>query len=103
MLAADLLVLNKSDLVAPEVLSSLRETLAGMNPLAPVEVTAHGQVDPARWRGVMQRPLGRSEIEAFTFARPGPRHSEGVRTFSLELDGAVRWTSFSSGSRSSRR
>ena len=95
VLAADLLVLNKSDLVDEAAVASLRESLAGLNALCPVEVTAQGKVDPDRWRGAMRRPLGRSDIASFALSRPGPRHSEGVRTFSLELDGAVRWTSFS--------
>lgn len=94
VLAADLLVLNKTDLASPEALSALRARVTEMNPVALVDETSHGRVDPARWSGLMRRPLGRSDLAALTLRRPEARHSDGVRAFSLDLDGSVQWTSF---------
>lgn len=54
--AADVLVLNKSDLVDEMRLQELRHRLRQLNPNAPVAATCHGDVNPAMILGVDDRP-----------------------------------------------
>ena len=52
--AADLILLNKADLVSAEALERAKATLARLNPVAPIIPTQHGQVDPDLLFGLMR-------------------------------------------------
>lgn len=95
LIAADHLVLNKTDRVDEAVIAALEDSARALNPLATRDRAVHGVVPPARWRGALRRPLRHADLASLTLSRPAARHSEDVRTFAIELDGPVRWTSFS--------
>lgn len=67
---ADLLVLNKTDLVEPVELAELREWLTGLAPTVPIVETDHGQVPTP----ILLGPLNSSPGEAWDDANPGSPH-----------------------------
>lgn len=96
--SADLLVLNKTDLVDPDQLGTVRQWLAALAPTAPIVETDHGQVPTPillghlhdasehrndnteatpphqhyeSWSFNSEAPLDRSHVEAFLAALPG--------------------------------
>ncbi len=96
--SADLLVLNKTDLVEPHALAVLREWLTGLAPTVPIVETDHGRVpapillghrhdvpeiqdanaeppSPHRqyesWSFTTETPLDRADVEAFLAELPG--------------------------------
>lgn len=99
---ADLLIVNKSDLVAPGELESLRAWLADTVPDTPILTTEHGRVDTAMllaslrasdasiapagshdgfesWSFRTDAPLRRSDVDAFlTALPPGVVRAKGI-------------------------
>lgn len=88
---ADTLLLNKTDLVTPEVLAELQTELQQMNPLAKLHVVQRGQLD---W----QLLFGQKAFDLEHILRLEPRflesaetglahsHNEEVRSLSLQTD-----------------
>lgn len=83
--AADLILLNKIDLVAPAALDRLRARLAQLNPRSPVLPVGRCRVDPALLFGI---GAGR--------ARPPARHvhQPEYRSWSYVMDGALERACF---------
>lgn len=72
--AADIILLNKSDLVSPQDLEREKARLAQINPAAPILCTRHCQVDPDLLFGIGQeRPaapvdhIHQPEFQAFSY------------------------------------
>jgi G3E family GTPase len=85
VLAADHLVVTKADLAAPADVEALVGRLHGLNPSAPVSVTAGGE-------------LRRTEPAPGGPRRPGPAaddaHTDGVATVELRTAGPLDWEAF---------
>jgi G3E family GTPase len=75
---ADVLVLNKVDLVEPAALEALRDELLGLNPTARLLSCSHGAIDPAALADVEHAPRRldagphQSPMRSLTFQRPAP-------------------------------
>lgn len=72
---ADLILLNKVDLVSPEALAKVKEALSAINPAAPILPTRRGKVDPDLLFGMTRDrkvlPPGHShqpEFESLSYA-----------------------------------
>ncbi|HET7400283.1 MAG TPA: GTP-binding protein [Usitatibacter sp.] len=63
-LAADALVITKTDLAAPEDIERLQQRLAAINPHAPVILSAHGDVDARRVLDALANATHRAERHA---------------------------------------
>lgn len=78
---ADLLVLNKCDQVAPDVLDALEERLRSLNALARIVRTEHARADVTdvlrRYEGGLPRATARSHHS----------HDDAIHSVSIELDG----------------
>jgi len=77
--AADLIVLNKRDLVSPETLGAVTARLEALNPHAPVVATERSRVDPELLFGLDRRrppapphAVHAPEFEAWSHAPGGP-------------------------------
>lgn len=95
VIAADHVVINKVDRADEAQITALEESVRALNPLATTDRATQGALSPARWTGALRRPLRHADLAALTLQRPAARHSQSVRSFAIELDGPVRWTSFS--------
>lgn len=88
LLAADHLLVTKSDLVAAHALEDLVARLQQLNPTAKIAVTAKGE------------PVGRQHVPdaparpATALARPLAPHLEEVRTLELLTPAALDWQAF---------
>jgi G3E family GTPase len=84
---ADTLVVTKTDLARARL---LEERLARLNPAAEIIEAQHGNVEPGRLFGRMQR-----DPRDLDFAEGPHEHDHGdVRAFSLFLDEELDWTAF---------
>jgi len=100
---ADLLVITKSDLAAPDTLARLERKLGRLNPIAPRVVAVAGALDSARLRGLglydpasrsadVRRWLGDEALRPSAAAPDGAappdrsRHGDSIRSFVLEFD-----------------
>ena len=84
---ADTLVVTKTDLAGARL---LEERLARLNPAAEILEAQHGNVEPGRLFGRMQR-----DPRDLDFAEGPHEHDHGdVRAFSLFLDEELDWTAF---------
>jgi G3E family GTPase len=82
--AADVLMLNKQDLVEPDRLASIAERLRELNPGAPQFLTQNGDLNPALILGAEDRPL-RSTPER-PCSSPLPTHlQDGVWSKSIRI------------------
>lgn len=68
--AADLLMLNKKDLVAPDRLEVVMERLRELNPCAPQFVTQNGDLNPALVLEVEDRPRDQNAVRRLPSAHP---------------------------------
>ncbi|MDW7657177.1 MAG: CobW family GTP-binding protein [Bacillota bacterium] len=59
ILAASLIVVNKADLVDPETLLAVENSVRRLNPLASVVTTMRGKIDPAHLQQLRRSRLGR--------------------------------------------
>lgn len=82
--AADLLLLNKTDLVDSRELEALRAWLATVNPAAPVAECQHGRIDP---RVILGPDAGRADLDELA-AAPAVGDDPGI-------DHATRFTASS--------
>lgn len=87
--AADVLVVTKPDLAAPESLQALEAELAHLNPAARVLRAASGDVDPERVLRAPDHAPRAAELPTGTHV-----HRDDVRAHVLELVGGVDWTAF---------
>jgi len=96
---ADTLVLTKPDLVDEAASAGLRETLHALNPLAPIHVARHGEVDagalfpPHFLDPACDLPPRRTFLFADDTA-PAPAHLGGIASVSLGADRPLRWPAF---------
>jgi Putative GTPases (G3E family) len=91
--AADLLLLNKVDLVPEDQLGPLQTKLRELNPCAPIIPTRYGQVDPALLFGLTRsrsvepvQPVHQPEYESFTYRPACVLQRECFEHFAEELD-----------------
>ena len=94
---ADLLLLNKTDLVAADALPRIAETLAGINPEAPLVRTTGARIDPALVLGTGRR--GRHvappdhahqiDLEAITHTAERPLDRAAFESFAEALPASV--------------
>lgn len=94
--AADLLLLNKIDLVAEEALAPLQAKLHKLNPRAPVIPTRHGRVDPALLFGLTHsrpmepvHPIHPPEYESFVYRPVRTLKRDCFERFAVGLDPEV--------------
>jgi G3E family GTPase len=91
---ADVLLLNKMDLVAPETLCSLEDRLRELNPLARVHRTSACGIDPAllleRGGSGVKLPGGAAGSKAIE----GHRHDHDISSVSLTADAPVIFDEF---------
>ncbi len=97
--AADLLILNKHDLVDETRLREVRRQLARLNANAPVVVASHGDINPALIFDVAESPSapGKGECPATPVSggHPHPTHSaEGLCARSIRLPYALQHDRF---------
>lgn len=84
---ADVILVNKSDLVTPAELERLEERLHGLNPLAALHRTQHSQIDPARLLNLRARELAgsfalpESLAEDHDYAHEHGHHDKEVSSF----------------------
>jgi G3E family GTPase len=83
--AADLILLNKSDLVSPEQLVEVREQLAAVNAHASILPTQRCQVDPDILFGI---------AHARELTSPHHRHQPEVESFSYSSEATLQRRSF---------
>ncbi|HEX2245075.1 MAG TPA: GTP-binding protein [Gammaproteobacteria bacterium] len=91
--AADLLLLNKVDLVAEEELEPLQAKLRELNPQAPIVPTRHGRVDSALLFGLTHsrkvepvHSIHQPEYESFVYRPARPLKRDCFEQFALGLD-----------------
>lgn len=77
--SADLILLNKSDLIDSEERSRIRARIREMNPKAPVVETVHAHVDPE----IVMGPLGRT-VQGETTAPDREPHESPFESFTFE-------------------
>jgi len=82
--AADVLMLNKQDLVSPALLNNLTERLRQINPQAPLFLTANGDLNPAYVLEVDDHPLG-SMPEKTKSALHGSHLQDGLWSQTIRL------------------
>jgi G3E family GTPase len=94
--AADILLLNKVDLVSPEELSKIQGKLHQLNGAAPVLPTRRCQVDPDLLFGIarereIRRPehLHQPEFESFSYTTSAPLKRNCFEEFADHLSGSV--------------
>ena len=94
--AADILLLNKVDLVSPEELSKIQGKLHQLNGAAPVLPTRRCQVDPDLLFGIarereIRRPehLHQPEFESFSYTTSAPLKRNCFEEFADHLGGSV--------------
>ena len=96
---ADHLVLTKSDLADDAAVADLRDTLRGLNPLAPMHLARDGEVDarslfpPHFFDGSNNDPPSRSAFFADDGAGSGD-HLAGIASASFSADHPLRWRAF---------
>jgi G3E family GTPase len=83
LIAADLFLVNKIDLVGEEITAAIETNLARLNPSAAVVRRANGDVPP--WT-LLQRDPGEAGWSRTT---PTCRHDADINSVSCELDGPV--------------
>lgn len=82
--AADVIVLNKVDLVAPENLVAIEATLRRIEPEAPIVRVSHGRIDPAVLVPDIA-PDVRHQRLAGKAADPGPHQHDNFRSEILSM------------------
>jgi G3E family GTPase len=111
---ADRLLLTKTDLAEPDMVSELRQALAALNPAAPIHTVTHGAVDPAwvmdcgLFRPEDKHPdvlrwLAEARYKPVTPDLPGlvrasnrtPKHATGIRAFTVSFDEPLDWQGLS--------
>jgi len=87
---ADLIIVNKTDLVAGAELNALQSTLKAMNPLAGVVTTTHGQVDVDTLMQLKSFDISNAlRIDPDLMEADSHVHEQGVTSISLCFDGVV--------------
>lgn len=87
---ADLIIVNKTDLVAGAELNALQSTLKAMNPLAGVVTTTHGQVDVDTLMQLKSFDISNAlRIDPDLMEADSHVHEQGVTSISLSFDGVV--------------
>lgn len=95
--AADVMILTKTDLAAPDTVATLRQRLAAINPAAELLAAAEADAGALLAEGGM-RPTPEL-LQAFSGASAEGHdrahfHAAGVKSFSMVVDGEVDWTAF---------
>jgi G3E family GTPase len=85
--AADRLVITKTDVADPTRTASLAARLRQLNPTAPILEVSLGDVDPATLFGAVER-------DPRDLARDGAPHGADVSAFALVFDEPLDWTAF---------
>jgi G3E family GTPase len=109
---ADRVLLTKTDLATSAQTQAVRESIAEINPQAPVIDVVNGAIDPGELHDIglasartdaaqVRGWLGRQAFEAsgeapYLGARLEKRHDASIRTFVLMFDAPFSWQSFSS-------
>ncbi|MCU0540443.1 MAG: hypothetical protein MUF46_11285, partial [Desulfobacterales bacterium] len=91
--AADLLMLNKQDLVPPERLNLIAERLRQLNPRAPLFATVNGDLHPALVLEPEERPPAPSRTPPGA-ASPGSHLEEGLWAKSIRLERPLERSAF---------
>jgi len=87
---ADLIIVNKIDLVPEAELDALQSTLKGMNSLAGVVTTTHGQVDVDALMQLKSFDISNAlRIDPAIMQEDSHVHEQGVASVSLCFDGVV--------------
>lgn len=85
--AADTVVITKADVAEADGAAASRTFARAINPLARIETAASADFAISA--------LFAGPVTAHAPASDAPRHAGNIRSFSLSLDGAVDWASFS--------
>lgn len=102
---ADRLLLTKADLVGESAMKALRQRLAGFNPVAPILLVDHGEIDPAlifnaglydpvskssnvnQWlQASRYRPASAGSMIGKPILKSDAVHDDRIRSFSLSFD-----------------
>ena len=94
--AADKLVITKTDLVSAEELRALRHMLRHLNPAAAVLEGANGEIDPEAVFAPSERLHTAEEVRQIeeAYASSPVRHNETVRSMSIKFEEPLEWTAF---------
>jgi G3E family GTPase len=87
---ADVILLNKTDLVTTEELTSLEERIRQINAMAKIERTQNAEVDLDRVLGIDAFSLDRAlEIDPQFLGEEAHVHDETVGSIAITLDGSI--------------
>ncbi|RAM51367.1 MAG: GTP-binding protein [Hapalosiphonaceae cyanobacterium JJU2] len=87
---ADVILLNKTDLVTPDVLDELERRIRGMNAMAKIYRTRNSQVEMDALLGVKAFDLDRAlEIDPEFLGEDAHQHDETVYSVALVAEGAL--------------
>ncbi len=87
---ADVILLNKTDLVTPDILDELERRIRGMNAMAKIYRTRNSQVEMDALLGVKAFDLDRAlEIDPEFLGEDAHEHDETVYSVALVAEGAV--------------
>lgn len=94
--AADIILLNKSDLVSPQDLEREKTRLAQINPAAPILCTRHCRVDPDLLFGIGQERsttpaehIHQPEFQAFSYTTDKPLQRDCFERLADSLEGSI--------------
>ena len=94
---ADIVVLTKLDLALPETIATLRETVAGLNPMAQMAVAHHGRFDLDLVLAESERisSADASRLTAHAAHTHAMQHTSGtVSSYTMTFDSALDWQMF---------
>lgn len=87
---ADVILLNKTDLVTPETLEELEQRIRGMNPMAKLYRTQNAQIEMDAILGVKAFDLNRAlEIDPSFLNEDAHEHDESVYSVAIIEPGAI--------------
>lgn len=87
---ADLIVVNKSDLVSQDEIEALQSSLNSMNPLAGLVATTHGDIDVDAVLQLKSFDIANAlKIEPSILQEDSHVHEQGVNCVSLRFDGVM--------------
>jgi G3E family GTPase len=93
---ADVVLLNKTDLVTPEELAELETRIRAMNAMAKIHRTRNAEIEMSALLGVIAFDLNRAlEIEPDFFGEHEHEHDETVTSVAIVESGAVDGNKFS--------
>ena len=89
---ADIILVNKIDLVEPDKLTAIEQQITSINPLAQIERTTHGKIDTTKILSCdlfhpshVEKSVG--DFSNLSFMAPEQEHAHKIQTISLTIPG----------------